>query len=101
MLHLNVPKLSSFPKNGKIGPHNSVTTLMKMARVNQHPPVHQLAILSIGWAAFFHPVPDSLSTQHCTTVNLFGLLTFDTFFFWGVFFPMLTILSSNLITLVA
>ncbi len=28
-------------KNGKIGAHNSVTTLMKMARVN--PPVHQLA----------------------------------------------------------
>ncbi len=29
-----------------------------LARVNQHPPMHQLAILSIGWAAFFHPTPD-------------------------------------------
>jgi hypothetical protein len=27
----------------------------KGARVNQHPPMRQLAILSMGWAAFFHP----------------------------------------------
>jgi len=87
-------------KSGTIGPHNSVTTLMKMAKVNQHPPLHQLAILSIGWAACLHPVPDPVLTQHCTTVNLFGLLTFDPFYFWDVFFPMLTILSSNLIILV-
>jgi hypothetical protein len=26
--------------------------------VNQQPPVHQLAVLSIGWAAFLHLVPD-------------------------------------------
>ncbi len=26
------------------------------AIVNQQPPMHQLAVLSMGWAAFFHPV---------------------------------------------
>jgi hypothetical protein len=69
------------------------------ARVNQHPPVHQLAVLSIGWAAFLHSVPGPVLTQHCTTVNLFGLLTFDPFYFLGVFLT-LSILPSNLITLV-
>ncbi len=38
-------------------------------------------------------------SQHCTTVNLFGLLTFDPFYFLSVF-PTLSILPSNLITLV-
>jgi len=33
------------------------------------------------------------------TVNLFGQLTFDPFYFLGVFFSTLTILPSNLITL--
>ncbi len=53
---------------------------MKLARANQHPPVHQLAVLFIGWAAFLHPLLDPVLTQHSTTVNLFGLLTFDLFF---------------------
>jgi hypothetical protein len=51
------------------------TTIMKpknWARVNQHPPMQQLAILPIGWAAFLHPVPDPpLTNQHCTPVNPF------------------------------
>ncbi len=46
-----------------------------------------LVVLSIGWAACsFHPVPDLVLTQHYTTVNLFGLLTFDPFFVFGLFF---------------
>jgi hypothetical protein len=36
------------------------------AIVNQHPLVHQLAILSIGWAMFLHSVLDHVLTQHCT-----------------------------------
>ncbi len=69
------------------------------ARVNHQS--HQLAVLSIGWwAAFLHPVPDSVLTQHPTTVNLFGLLTFDPFYLLGVFSPPLTILPSNLVTLI-
>jgi hypothetical protein len=40
---------------------------------------------------FFIPVPDPVLTQNCTTVNLFGLLTFDPFYFLGVLFPTLTI----------
>jgi hypothetical protein len=54
-----------------------------LARVNQHPQIHQLAILSIGLAAFFHPAPDPALTLY--TVNLFWLLTFHPFSF-GVFF---------------
>ncbi len=51
--------------------------------MNQHQPVHQLNVLSIGWAAFLHPVPEPVLTQHCTKVNLFGLLTFDPFYLVG------------------
>jgi hypothetical protein len=52
-----------------------------MARVNQQPPMHQLAVLSTGWAAFFHSAPDGvhhsrffLAADHCTS--------FLSFFFW-------------------
>jgi hypothetical protein len=45
--------------------------------VNRQPPMHQLAILSTGWAAFFHSTSDGvrhspflLADDHCT------------FFFW-------------------
>jgi hypothetical protein len=31
-----------------------------MARVNQQPPMHQLAVLSTGWVAFFHSVSDGV-----------------------------------------
>jgi hypothetical protein len=55
-----------------------------LARVNQHPQIHQLAVLSIGWAAFFHPVPDPSLTL--STLNLFWLLTFDPFSFGVLFF---------------
>jgi hypothetical protein len=43
------------------------------ARVNQHPPMHQLAVLSMEWAAFFHPV----------SINklFFWFLTSEFFFF--------------------
>jgi hypothetical protein len=52
-----------------------------MTKVHQHSPVHQLAILSIGWAAaFFHLALEPCFNQHCSTINLFWLLTFDSFF---------------------
>jgi len=73
--------------------------LRRRARVNQHPTVHQLAVLSIWWAVFLHPVPDPVLTQHCTS-QLFGLLTFDPFYFLGVFFSTLTLLPFNLVTLI-
>jgi hypothetical protein len=57
-----------------------------MARVNQHPLMHQLVVLSKGWATFLHPIPNPMLTQHCTIVNIFGMLTLDPFFL-GVFFP--------------
>jgi hypothetical protein len=31
-----------------------------LARMNQHPPMHQLAILSTKWVAFFHSAPDGV-----------------------------------------
>jgi hypothetical protein len=48
--------------------------------------MHQLAVLVVGWDVFLHLVPDPALTQNCTTVNLFGLLTFEPFYFMGVFF---------------
>ncbi len=59
------------------------------ARVNQPPWLHQLAVLSIGWAGWFASFSfTSLPyvNQHSTTVNLFWLLTFDHFFFHCQFF---------------
>ncbi len=51
----------------------------KRARVNQQPPMHQLAVLSTGCLAFFHSAPDGVhdspflfAADHCT------------FFFWFV-----------------
>jgi hypothetical protein len=53
------------------------------ARLNQPPWLHQLAVLSIGWAGWFASFSfTSLPyvNQHSTTVNLFWLLTFHHFF---------------------
>ncbi len=64
---------------------------MKLARVNQSEAAPTSAPVGrsvhIGWALFLHPVPDPVLTQHSTTVNLFGLLTFDPFYFFVCFFP--------------
>jgi hypothetical protein len=49
-----------------------------MTKVNQHSPVHQLAILSIGWAAaFFHLAFDPALINIVPQSTLFWLLTFD------------------------
>jgi len=60
-----------------------------MARVNPQPPMHQLVVLSIGWAAFFHLALDGVhdspfifATDHYTFFS-FGL-------FFVVFFLDLT-----------
>jgi hypothetical protein len=44
-----------------------------LARVNQQPPMHQLAVLSTGWVAFFHLASDGVhhspflfAADHCT-----------------------------------
>jgi len=37
-----------------------VLHFQKWVRVNQQPPMHQLAILSIGWAPFFHLALDTV-----------------------------------------
>jgi hypothetical protein len=52
------------------------------ARVNQHPPLHQLAILSIGWVTLFHPAPHLGLTKivpHSTILALWCFLL-DGFF---------------------
>jgi hypothetical protein len=63
-----------------------VAGCIRRAKMNQHPPFHQLAVLSIGWAVFLHPVPDPVLTQHCTS-QLFWAAHFWSFLFFGCFFP--------------
>jgi len=40
--------------------------------MNQHPPMHQLVILSMGWAVFLHPVPDPALTNIVSHSTFFG-----------------------------
>jgi len=47
--------------------HLAVQGFPHLARMNQHRPMHQLVVLSIGWAIFFHPVPDPALTKLCHT----------------------------------
>jgi hypothetical protein len=60
------------------------------ARVNQHPPMHQLAVLSMGWAAF------SIQPQ---SVNSFLFLTNEYFWCCVFFSTMIFILPSHLVIL--
>jgi hypothetical protein len=58
------------------------------ARVNQQPPMHQVAVLSTGWAAFFHSAPDGV--HHSPFFFAADHYTFFLFFFWVTlrpFFP--------------
>jgi hypothetical protein len=43
-----------------------------LARMNQHRPMHQLVILSMGWAVFLHPVPDPALTNIVSHSTFFG-----------------------------
>jgi hypothetical protein len=54
--------------------------------VNQQPPMHQLAVLSTGWADFFHSVPDGVhhspflfGADHCTFYFYFYFLVLGRF----------------------
>jgi len=72
----------------------------KPARVNQPPPVHQLAVLVIGRAVFLHS-----GSWPCLNLKLhhsqpFWAADFWAFLFYGCFFPTLTILPFNIITLI-
>jgi hypothetical protein len=40
--------------------------------MNQHPPMHQLAILSIGWVVSFHPILDLALTNIVPQSNFYG-----------------------------
>jgi hypothetical protein len=55
-------------------------------RVNQQPPMPQLAVLSTGWVAFFHSVPDGVhhsrflfAADHCTFFCLFFICSWPFF----------------------
>jgi hypothetical protein len=52
-----------------------------VARVNQQPPMHQLVVLSTGWAAFFH-----LTSNGVHHSPLPFAADHYTFIFWGLFF---------------
>ncbi len=67
------------------------------ARVNQQPPMHQLAVLSTGWAVFFHSASDGVyhdpflfAADHC--IFLFRVC------FWLLFSLDLTSHIATLLT---
>jgi hypothetical protein len=67
------------------------------ARMNQQPPMHQLVILSTGWATFFH------STSNGVYHSPFLFIANNCTFFWGVcswlfFFMYLTSHIATLLT---
>jgi hypothetical protein len=71
------------------GFHGSYKSGYVEARVNQPPWLHQLAVLSTGWAGWFASFSFTYLpyvNQHSTTVNLFWLLTFDHLFSIPIFF---------------
>jgi hypothetical protein len=65
---------------------DSLDSIVPVARVNQQPPMHQLGVLSTGWAAFFHLVSDVV---HHITFRFFADHCTFLFFFWflGRFSP--------------
>jgi hypothetical protein len=56
-----------------------------MARVNQPPWLHQLALLSTGWVTFLHPVTDTMVTNIGAESNLFSCWPLI-FSYWSLFF---------------
>ncbi len=85
------PKRSSYPVGAiilKVGetmgswPYPILNNLSKFqycsARMNQHPPVHQLGVLSTAWGGISYLVPKSA----LTTVQFFLVLTITWVFFF-------------------
>jgi len=64
---------------------DSLDSIVQVARVNQQPPMHQLVVVSTGWAAIFHLVSDGV---HHITFHFFA--DHCPFFFLGflVIFPL-------------
>ncbi len=57
------------------------------AKVNQQPPMHQLVVLSIGWATFFHSAPDGV--HHNFFFCYWPMyLFFFVFFYFAAIFPL-------------
>jgi hypothetical protein len=61
---------------------------VSVARVNQYPPMHQLAVLSIGWVGILHLVPDLALTNLVPQTKFLGYWPLNLFFF-GCFFSNL------------
>ncbi len=74
---------------------NFRTQLIHGARVNQQPRMHQLAILSTGWAVLFHSTSDEV--HHSPFLSLLiGVF----FFFLGLFLVIFSLdLTSHIATL--
>jgi hypothetical protein len=64
------------------------------ARVNQQPPMQQLAVLSTGWAAFFHSAPDGVHHSPFFVLLTIVLLFSFSFFLCGHFPPGLDLTPS-------
>jgi hypothetical protein len=85
-----------------------ISNLMKFTRsdsfswatANQHPsPVHLLAVLSIGWATFFHPPHHPAVTNIVPQSTFFLAVDIHNFFVCHFFSNLTSILPSCLATL--
>jgi hypothetical protein len=79
-----------------------------MGRMNQQPPMHQLAVLSTRWVAFFHSAPDGVhhsrflfAADHCTFFCFFLFLAVfpgpDLTHSYNVHFPTLISIAPTLV----
>jgi hypothetical protein len=73
--------------------HSFVRMLVFRARVNQQPPMHQLAVLSTRWAVFFHSTSNGVHQSPFLFVVDHYIL-----FLWAIFFLDLTSHIATLLT---
>jgi hypothetical protein len=74
-----------------LGAGYSLQWVSSRARVNQQPPMHQLAVLSTGWGAFFHLAPSGVHRSPF-------LFTVDCCFFLTIFSLDMTSHIATLLT---
>jgi hypothetical protein len=71
-----------------------------MAKVNEHPWMHQLVILPMGWATFSHLIPNPALTHITPQSTFFGcwplIFILSWSFFWVNFFAQPWLISYHL-----
>jgi len=95
-------RLALCPSLSRVSSFTFVLQRAHLARVNQPSWLHQLAVLSIGWAGWFASFSfTSLPyvNQHSTTVNLFLAADLWPFFFSLTIFPNPDLHTTHLATI--